>query len=152
MLSIATMAENMKKTSCKRVCHLTRDTSNPLSHTCSGFIDLSCHLLSSGNKYIIIGWFSSDPIEKSFAKLRQWSSGTYLVTAKSVIEKVLIQHPNLLQLNINIEASRGVQSVSHPSKFLGAADPMGAPNSGNNIPGFFFLLFFPIKSFNLHKK
>ena len=108
MVAIATMAENMKTTSCKRVRRLTRDISNPLSHTCSGFIDLSCHLLSNGNNYIILGWFSSDTIEKWFAKLRQWSGGTYLVTAKSVIEKVPIQHPNLvLQLNINIEANDG---------------------------------------------
>ena len=96
MVAIATMAENMKPTSGKQVRQLTRDTSNALSHTCGGLIDLSCHLLSSGNEYFILGWLSSDPIEKCFGKLRQGSGVTYFITAKSVIEKVRIQHAKLV--------------------------------------------------------
>jgi hypothetical protein len=108
LLAIATMAEYMKPTSSKRIRQLTRDTSNALSHTCRGLIDLSCHLLSSGNEYVILGWFSSDPIEKCFGKLRQGSGGTYFITAKSVIEKVRIQHAKLvLQLNIEVGGNDG---------------------------------------------
>ena len=106
LLAIATMAENMKPTSGKRVRQLTRDTSNALSHTCRGLVDLSCHLLSSGNEYVILGWFSIDPIEEWFGKLRKSSGGTYFITTKSVIEKVRIQHAKLvLQLNIDVEGN-----------------------------------------------
>ena len=47
LLAITTMAKNMKPTSGKQVCQFTIDTSNALSHTCCGLIDLSFHLLSS---------------------------------------------------------------------------------------------------------
>ena len=57
---------------------------------------------------VILGWFSSDPIGKCFGKLRQGSGGTYFITAKSVIEKVCIQHAKLvLQLNIDVEGNDG---------------------------------------------
>ncbi|XP_065643884.1 uncharacterized protein LOC136075255 [Hydra vulgaris] len=88
----------------KRVKKLTLDTSNAIAHSCYGFIDLIETLLSNGAKYVILGWFSTDPLEKAFPKLRQGSGGTYFINAKSVIEKIIIQHTKLiLQLDIPVD-------------------------------------------------
>ena len=38
-------------------------------------------VLSGGNEYVILGWFSTDPLEKAFGKLREGSGGTYFITA-----------------------------------------------------------------------
>ena len=79
---------NFMKLSGKRVKQLTEDTSNATAHTCYGLIDLVETLLSNGAKYVLLGWFSTDPLEKAFSKLRQGSGGTYFVNAKSVIERI----------------------------------------------------------------
>ena len=68
-----------------------------------------------GTDFVILGWFTSDPIEKCFGKLRQGSGGTYFINAKSVIEKVHIQHAKLvLQLGLEIEGDDG--HVCHTCK------------------------------------
>ncbi|XP_065668955.1 uncharacterized protein LOC136088647 [Hydra vulgaris] len=92
----------------KRVKQLTLDTSNAIAHSCYGFIDLVETLLSNGANYVLLGWFSTDPLEKAFSKLRQGSGGTYFINAKSVIEKINIQHTKLiLQLNIPVDGIDG---------------------------------------------
>ena len=44
--------------------------------------------------------FTTDPLEKSFGKLRQGSGGTYFITVHQVIEKTNIQKASLL-LSLN---------------------------------------------------
>ena len=69
-----------------------------------GLVDLTRYLLKCGNDCVILGWFTTDPLEKSFSKLHQGSSGTYFITAQSVIEKVRIDHAKLaLRLNVEVE-------------------------------------------------
>ncbi|XP_065662684.1 uncharacterized protein LOC136085317 [Hydra vulgaris] len=104
---IAELLNFMKPTG-KRVKQLTLDTSNAIAHSCYGFIDLVETLLSNGAKYVLLGWFSTDPLEKAFSKLRQGSGGTYFINAKSVIEKINIQHTKLiLQLDIPVDGIDG---------------------------------------------
>ena len=92
----------------KRVKQLTRDTSKAIMHNCQGLIELVNYLLSSGLHYVILGWFRTDPLEKCFSKLRQGSGGTYFIDAKSVIEKVNIQHAKLcLRLDVEITGIDG---------------------------------------------
>ena len=80
----------MKPKESPRVHSLTHDTSKFLSHICRGAVGLVKHLLSKGNEYVMLGSFSTDPLEKAFGKLRQGSGGTYFITAQAVIEKVNI--------------------------------------------------------------
>ena len=51
----------------------------------------------------MLGWFSIDPLERGFGKLRQCSGGTYFLRAQSVIEKIRIQRDKLsTQLKLDI--------------------------------------------------
>ena len=104
LIELADMPDKMTNTATKRIQHLTRDTGRSLSHVCRGLVDLTRNLLKCGNAYVILGWFTTDPLEKSFSKLHQGSGGTYFNTAQSVIEKVRIDHAKLdLRLNGEIE-------------------------------------------------
>ncbi|XP_066912747.1 uncharacterized protein [Clytia hemisphaerica] len=76
---------------------LTKDTSNALHHTLNG-------LMSPHQKYVMIGEFCSDPLEKEFGKLRQGSGGTYFITAQQVLEKLDIKKTKLL-LKLNVDLS-----------------------------------------------
>ena len=50
----------------------------------------------------MLGWFTSDPLEKAFGKLRQGSGGTYFLTAQAVTEKLCICRAKLfLQLKLD---------------------------------------------------
>ncbi|XP_065648838.1 uncharacterized protein LOC136078051 [Hydra vulgaris] len=104
---IAELSNFMKPTG-KCVKQLTLDTSNAIAHSCYGFIDLVETLLSNGAKYVLLGWFSTDPLEKAFSKLQQGSGGTYFIKAKSVIEKINIHHTKLiLKLDIPVDGIDG---------------------------------------------
>ena len=99
------MAEKMKKTGKTRHRQLSAETSRILSHICHGFVDLAKYLLNAGNDYVIFGWFTTDPLEKYFSKLRQGSGGTYFISAQSVIEKVRIHRAKLsTALNLDFDA------------------------------------------------
>ena len=60
----------------KRVKLLTRDTANCLAQTCYGLVQLSKYLLDTTHQYVLLGNFTTDPLEKPFGKLRQGSGGT----------------------------------------------------------------------------
>ena len=65
-----------KKAGGKRIRTLNKDTSNALHHTLNGLVELTKDLLMSPHqKYVMIGEFCSDPLEKEFGKLRQGSGG-----------------------------------------------------------------------------
>ena len=55
---------------------------------------LATNMLTSGQSFVILGWFSTDPLEKCFSKLRQGAGGTYFISAQSVLEKINIQRAN----------------------------------------------------------
>ena len=77
---VVTTADEMKPKESPRVRSLTHNTSKFLSHICRGAFDLVKHLLSGGNEYVMLGSFSTDPLETAFGKLRQGSGGTYFIT------------------------------------------------------------------------
>ena len=93
LIELADMADKMINKATKRIQHLTRDTGRALSHVCRGLVDLTRYLLKCGNDYVTLGWFTTDPLEKSFSKLRHGSGGTYFISAQSVIELGLVM-PN----------------------------------------------------------
>ena len=65
-----------KKPGGKRQKTLTKDTSAALYHTLNGLAELTKQLLATpSHKYVMIGEFCSDPLEKEFGKLRQGSGG-----------------------------------------------------------------------------
>ena len=70
--------QNMHCTGGKRMKTLTRDTLACLSQTVNGLVELSEYLLRKELfEYVILGSFSTDPLEKEFSKLRQGSGGPY---------------------------------------------------------------------------
>jgi len=91
------MVQNMCSSGGKRMKTLTKDTSTCLSHTCLGLVELSEHLLEQGSfKFVMLGQFSTDPLEKQFSKLRQGSGGTYFITVQQILEKVNISKAKLM--------------------------------------------------------
>ena len=112
LLDVAAMADDMRPTSNSRVRSLTADTAKFLAHICRGAVDLSRHLLASDNAYVMLGWFSTDPLERAFGKLRQGSGGTYFLSAQSVIEKVRIQRAKLAT-QLVLEFSSDTDSAGH---------------------------------------
>ena len=103
---VATMAEGMTASGKLRVRQLTKDTGKALSYVCRGLIDVAHYLLNTGNEYVVFGWFTTDPLEKTFGKLRQGSGGTYFITVQSIVEKIRIQRAKLcVQLGVDIEGS-----------------------------------------------
>ena len=58
--------------------------------------------------YVLLGWFTTDPLEKYFGKLRQGCGGTYFITAQAVLEKTrILQTKLLLQLGAEIDGNAG---------------------------------------------
>ena len=50
-------------------------------------MELSEFLLSNGFSYVMVGEFTTDPLEKQFGKYRQGCGGAYMLTVRNVIEK-----------------------------------------------------------------
>ena len=63
------MADGMRPITNPTVCSLISDTVNFLALICRGAVDLRSHLLASANEYVILGWFSTDSLERAFDKL-----------------------------------------------------------------------------------
>ena len=74
------MAPEMAGTQGKRIKQFSKDTVNAIHHTCNGLVDLCRNSLSSSHKYVLLGQFTSDHLEKEFGKLRQGCGGTYFLT------------------------------------------------------------------------
>ena len=95
--------QNMHCTGGKRKKTLTRDTLACLPQTFNGLVELSEYLLRKELfEYVILGSFSTDPLEKEFSKLRQGSVGTYFITVQQILEKLNISKAKLL-LKLNRE-------------------------------------------------
>ena len=81
----------------KRIKSLTKDTATCVSHICYGLVELSEHLLQlEAFSYVMLGSFSTDPLEKEFSKLRQGSGGTYFIAVQQILEKVNISKAKLM--------------------------------------------------------
>ena len=97
LLAIADMIDGMKYCNGKNRCKtFTKDTSLAISCTLRGIVELVCYLLSTSHKYVMIGEFSTDPLEKAFSKLRQSAGGNYFISAQQVAQKIRIQKAKLL--------------------------------------------------------
>ena len=60
-----------------RVKQLTRDTALAIHQTCYGLVELARYLLATSHSYVCLGKFTTDPLEKSFGKIRQGAGGAY---------------------------------------------------------------------------
>lgn len=104
LAELAALAKSLRGGRGTRVKMLTCDTSKALEHTCRGVIDLIKLLLETTHDYVLLGKFTSDPIEKAFGKLRQGSGGTYFINAQQILEKVNISKTKvLLRLNVDLD-------------------------------------------------
>ena len=61
-----------------------------LSHSCNEIVCLCRHPLATSNKYVQLGEFSTDPLEKGFGKLRPGSGGTYLINVQQCTESCIL--------------------------------------------------------------
>ena len=94
----------MKDGQGKRYEQFTRDTAQVIHHKCNGIVSLCRSLLRVSHNYVLLGIFSTDPLEKEFRKLRQGSGGTYFITVQQIIEKVNISKASLLlSANVNVD-------------------------------------------------
>ena len=90
ILQFGEMALQVKGDQGKLYKQFTRDTAQAGHHTCNGIVSLCRSLLRVSYNYVLLGTFSTDPLEKEFWKLRQGSGGTYFKTVQQIIEKVNI--------------------------------------------------------------
>ena len=78
LLKFGKMAKDMAGKQGQRCKQFTRDTGNALYHTCFGIVDLARYLLNEKKfKYVPLGKFTTDILEKFFGKLRQGSGGSF---------------------------------------------------------------------------
>ena len=83
LFSLATMAKQVTSKQGNRQFQLTRDTGSALAHMCHGLVAITKFLLQHSFKYVILGKFTTDPLEKMFGKLQQGSGGTFYQCATS---------------------------------------------------------------------
>ena len=108
ILEFGDMALKMAGVPGKRVKQLSKDTSIAIRNTCYGHADLCRHLLATSHKYVPLGKFTTDHLEKKFGKLRQGSGGTYFISVQQVIEQLHIkQFSLLLSLDVNVDDFNG---------------------------------------------
>ena len=67
LLEFGAMCRKMISTTGKRVKQITRDTSLAIHQTCNGLVELTRHLLSTTHKYVVLGKFTTDRLEKAFS-------------------------------------------------------------------------------------
>ena len=96
ILQFSEMALQIKDGQGKRYKQFTRDAAQVIYHTRNGIISLCRSLLRVSHNYVLLGTFSTDPLEKEFEKLRQGSGGTYFLTVQQIIEKLNISKASLL--------------------------------------------------------
>ena len=82
LLEFGDMAKKMAGKQHSRVKQLSKDTAFAIHQTCHGIVELSRHLLETSHKYVLLGQFTSDHLEKQFSKLRQGSGGAYFLTVQ----------------------------------------------------------------------
>ena len=102
---------------------LSQNTATVIDRACNGIVSLRRHFLATSKKYVLLGQFSTDPLEKEFGKLRQGSGGTYFINVQQCIEKLHIKQTSLLlNQNVNIDefsVNLGHQCTSCDYKLCG---------------------------------
>ena len=96
LLDFGKMAFDMACNHGKRDKQLSKDTAMAIYQTCNGLVDLCKSLLQSTHKYVLLGQFTSDHLEKEYSKLRQGCGGAYFLSVQQVIEKVQIRKTSVL--------------------------------------------------------
>ena len=107
LLKLADIVEGMKKKGKGKRCQcLTPDTSKAFAHTCRGLVDLTKTLLQREEQdFVMLGDYTTDPIEGEFNGLRQGSGGAHFITVQQIVEKIRIEKAQLL-LNFDIEVPK----------------------------------------------
>lgn len=94
-----TMVDRMKPVSAHRKPFektLTMNTAVALSTSISGYIEFSEYLLANGFRYVLLGRYSSDPIERLFGKWRQSAGGNFFISVREVYEAERIDWAKLV--------------------------------------------------------
>ena len=113
LLNFGEMVLEMAGRQGKRQKQLTRDTAQAVHHTSNGLVSLCHHLLATSHDYVLLGQFSTDPLEKEFSKLRQGSGGTYFINVQQIVEKTNINRSKLLlSLKADVELEEPGHSCS----------------------------------------
>lgn len=113
VLKFGDMALQMIGQQRSRRKQLTCDTAKAIHHTCHGLVSLCRHLLSSSHEYVLLGQFSTDPLEKEFSKLRQGSGGTYFINVQQIVEKSNINRAKLLLTLNSDQAAFDTEDEGH---------------------------------------
>ena len=106
------MAFNMAGSQGNRKKQLSQNTATTIDRACNGIVRLCRHSLATSKKYVLLGQFSTDPLEKEFGKLRQGSGGTYFINVQQCIEKLHIKQTSLL-LNQNVNTDEFGVNLGH---------------------------------------
>ena len=105
ILQFGEMVLQMKGGQGKRYKQFTQDTAQAIHHTYNDTVRLCRSLLRVSHNYVLLGTFSTDPLEKEFGKLHQGSGGTYFITVQQIIEYVNISKASLLlSANVNVDS------------------------------------------------
>ena len=97
LIYTSNLAKEIANNKGKRVKSLTKNRGNCLSRTNNGLIELSIHLLYTDHEYVMLrNFFFSEPLEKQFGELRQWSGKTYFIMVQQILQKVYIYKTKLL--------------------------------------------------------
>ena len=84
-----------------------------IHHTRCATADPCKHILGKSHKYVLLGQFTSDHLEKEYEKLRQDCGGMHFLTVQQIIEKVSIKQSSVL-LKLNVDPnSLFIQSGHH---------------------------------------
>ncbi|GFO12733.1 transposable element p transposase [Plakobranchus ocellatus] len=94
LTDFAHFADKLKRFQGKRIKKLTVDTATAFHHTCLGVVEMTRSLLHE-NQFVLLGKFTTDPLEKAFGKLRQGSGGTYFINVQQILEKVNMMKQSL---------------------------------------------------------
>jgi hypothetical protein len=73
-----------------------------LFNTCLGFFALLKFLFQSRFTFVMMGSFTTDPLERQFGKFRQNAGEDYLITVRAVMERRRIDKARCLQTLIPI--------------------------------------------------
>lgn len=93
-------AKSLQPKGTPRVCSLTSDTSKAIQWTCQCLVDLSRYLIQSdtpyNHKYVTLGFFQQDDIEKHFAHFRMSAGNNFYITASDVMNTHAIDKAQLM--------------------------------------------------------
>ena len=66
LLKLTDITDGMTNSGNKGIQQLAKDTGRTLLHVYRELADLTRYLLECANLYVILRWFTSDPLEKAF--------------------------------------------------------------------------------------